>query len=389
MQSSGAHSSERSLNAKIDARAEVNDNIFLTSLEHETVSGVIVTPSLSGVIRETNWETRLRARIKGYKYTDNTLNSNDQYFDLTGRYSAERNIYSLNINHDLASNLSSTSGDFGIVGRRINTKRQSVAPQYSRLLTERLAATLSYTYSDVDFLEAGNTGFTPYVTQTGFVSLAYDLTSRDKLTFSLTGVDYVSRNELVTYQLFMSRVGIDHQFSETTSADFQAGVSRRSSTNRQTQSFDFFGQPITITQEIDAKNRGLVLNAGVTTLLESGQISGRISRDNTSNSFGGLDQVDRLSLNYLEKLSDLWRYTVKARFDNYDSISSGSRNTDRKVFFFDVLVNYAFNRDWSMNASYGFRKIRRFQGENNDITSPQSNRIYVGVTYNFPSLSTF
>ena len=71
------------------------------------------------------------------------------------------------------------------------------------------------------------------------------------------------------------------------------GVSRRNITSLQAQSFDFFGQPITVTQEIDSKDRGLVLDAGITQQLESGQISGRISQDNTTNSFGGLDEINK------------------------------------------------------------------------------------------------
>ena len=68
------------------------------------------------------------------------------------------------------------------------------------------------------------------------------------------------------------------------------------------QTFDFLGNVIVQTQEIDAKNRGLVLDAGVMRLLERGSLDGRISRDNTTDSFGGLNQVDRLTIKYNEKL---------------------------------------------------------------------------------------
>ena len=388
IQAQNTYSSEQSLEADVDARAEINDNIFLTTLPHDTAKGIIVTPSLSGVLKEENWEARLGARIKSHNYSDKNLNSNDQYFDLTGRYLADRNIFSLNVNHDLASSLNSTSNDFGIVARRINTKSQSISPQYTRLLTERLVVSLSYTYSDVDFLEAENTGFTPYITETGSGVLVYDLTEKDKLTISLIAVDYTSRNDLVMYRLFMSRLGVDHKFSETLSMDFLLGVSRRSSTNLQTRSFDFFGQPITLTQEIDAKNRGLVLDVGITKLLEKGQIVGRFSRDNTANSFGGLDQIDRFKINYKNTISALWKYSVSGRYEDISSISSGSRTTDRQIFFFDVATYYSISRNWSANASYSYA-LRRFKSDISDTRAPHSNRVYVGLTYNFPSLSTF
>ena len=109
---SNAYSYEAALQADIDARAEYNDNIFLTSLPHDAVTGIIITPSLSGIIKEENWEAKLRARVRINKYSDDTIDGNDQLFDLTGQYNAQRNIFSLNINHDLDSNLSSTSTDF-------------------------------------------------------------------------------------------------------------------------------------------------------------------------------------------------------------------------------------------------------------------------------------
>ena len=383
-----AYAKEYKLEADVDARAVYDDNIFLTNQLHDSTKGIIVTPALSGVITEENWESELRARLRINKYSDKSLNSNDQFFDLTGRYTAERNIFSLNVKYNLESNISSTSTDFGIVGRRVNRKTQSIAPQYTRLLTERSSLMLSYTYTDVDFLEADNTGFTHYITETGSGSLLYNLTERDELTISLTAVDYTSKNELVTYQLFVSRFGVDHKFSETLSMDFLAGVSRRNSTNLQTQSFDFFEQPITVTQEIDAKNRGLVFDIGVTQQLESGKIEGRIIRDNKTDSFGGLNEVNRFKINYVDEISELWRYQINGRFEDVTSISSGTRTTDRRIFFFESVAYYSISKNWGMNASYRY-VLRRFKSDTSEDRAPHSNRIYVGLTYNFPSLSTF
>lgn len=382
-----AYSKEYSLEADVDARAEYNSNIFLTSQPHDATKGIIITPSLSGVIKERHWEANLNARIKSHNYSDDNLDSNDQYLSLTGQYGAERNIFSLNARYDLASNLNASSSDFGTVGRRVNTKLQSITPQYTRLLTERSALILSYAYTDVDFLEAENTGYTPYITETGSGSLIYDLTEKDKFTFSLQAVDYKSKNELVTYQMFISRFGIDHKFSQTLSADFLVGVSRQSSTNLTTQTFDFFGNVIVQTQEIDVKNRGLVLDAGIKKLLERGSIEGRLSRDNTTDSFGGLNQVDRLIINYSEKLSSLWHYRVNARIEDITSIST-NRNSDRDILFFDTVVSYSIRSNWDANASYRYVQ-RKYKSDTSDNRAPHSNRIYVGLTYNFPSLSTF
>lgn len=378
---------EYRLEAQIDAHAEYIDNIFLTNQAHDSTKGMIITPALSGHIKEQHWEAELRARVRINRYSDHSLNGNDQLFDLTGRYNAERNIFSLNVTHNLDSNLNSTSSDFGIVGRRINRKTQSISPQYTRLLTERSYLTLAYTLSDIDFLEADSFGFTPYITENISGTFFYDLTEKNKLTISLFAVDYTSKNDLVTYQLLMSRFGIEHEFSERLSADFLLGVSRRTSTNLQSNSFDFFGQPVTVTQEIDFNDRGLVLDAGIKWLLETGHIEGRISRDNTTDSFGGLNEVDQYKINYTDRISERWSYNISGRFEDVSAISASSSRNDRELFFFESVAYYSISKAWQVNASYRYI-LRKFKSDVSEDRAPHSNRIYVGLSYNFLPLST-
>jgi len=385
---SDAYSAEYLLESGINLRTVYDDNIFLTDIAHDSVKGIIITPTLSGVIKEKNWESQLSAKIRSHTYSDDTLDTNDQFFDLTGRYNAERNIFSLNYNYAFDSNLNSTSTDFGIAGRRVNRKVQSLTPQYTRLLTERSAVSASYSYADVDYLEAEATGYTPYVSESGSLSLIYNLTENDEVTIGFQIVDYTSKNDLITYQLYTSRVGIDHKFSEILSADFMVGASRQNTTNLSTQTFDFFGNTIVQTQEIDYENRGFVLDAGIRQQLESGVFTGRISRNNVTNSFGGLDRVDQLKINFSEKLSSTWSYTLAGRFEDITSISSGTRTTDRDALFFESIINYSITEKWKANASYRYIQ-RKFKSDTTNDRAPHSNRIYLGLTYNFPTLSTF
>lgn len=388
LQITDANSREWLVESSIDTRAEYNDNIFLTSEPHDSVTGLIITPSLAGVIREKNWEAKLKAKIKSNHYSDQNLNSNDQFFTLAGNYNENRNIFSLGANYTLDSNLNAESTDFGITGKRVNRKIQSISPQYTRLLTERLMLTFLYTYSDVSYLEAENTAYIPYITNTGQASLVYNLTEKNHFTYSLQAVDYASKDNMVTYQLFVSRIGVDHRFSELLSTDFLFGISRRNSTNLNTQTFDFFGNIITSSQEVDTKNRGLVYDAGITQLLETGSIRGRVSRNDTTNSFGGLNQVDQVTVAYEKKLSSLWRYTLDGRYEIVTAIGASNQNSDRDVFGFTTKAYYTITRDWVFNASYRYI-IRKFKSDTSDNKAPDSNSLYVGLTYNFPSLSTF
>lgn len=383
-----ALSNERLLEASINSRVLYDDNLFLTTAEHDAVTGIIITPSLTGIIKEENWEAKLNTSLKFNEYSDRSTGNNGQFFDLTGRYNVERNSFSLNVNHDLDNNLNSGSTDFGIAGRRVDRKTQSVTSGYTRSISERLILALSYTYSDVDYLNAENTNFTPSFTNIGSVSLQYALTEKDLLSLSWQALDYTRKDNLGEVQLFDLLFGLDHKFSEVLSTNFKLGASRRNSTNRQTQIVNFFGQIALQPLEIDVRTRGLLLDAGLTQLLERGQLEGRISRDNTTNSFGGVDQVDRFTLNYDEKLSLLWSYDLSARYEDISSISSSGSATDRNTINLEAKIYYSINLNWRAVASYRYSQ-RRFKSDTSDSRAPHSNRIYIGLTYNFPSLSTF
>lgn len=382
------HAKQWSLETDVDAGVLYNDNIFMSSGTHDAVSGVIITPTLSGIVKEQHWQANLDAMFQQQYYSDHTLDGSDQFFSLGGQYNAERNIFSLTAKYDLGSNLNSTSTDFGIAGRRINTIEQSVTPQYTRLINERMALTLSYAYTDIDFEDAERTPYTPYITQSGSVSLIYNLTEKNRLTLSVQGVDYQSQNNLITYKLYTSNIGLEHEFSETLSTNISLGVSRQKATNLTTQTFDFFGQPVTVTQALDSENRSSVYNGAITKLLENAKIEGGISRNIRSNSFGGLDRVDQLRLEYSGNISSLWRYAIRSNYQDIKSSNTGGNSLSRELFTFETKIYYSFSTNWNLNASYRY-SARKYKSDTSGERAPHSNRLYIGLSYNFPSISTF
>ena len=213
------------------------------------------------------------------------------------------------------------------------------------------------------------------------------MTEKDKINFILQATDYISKDEGFEYQLFVTRIGIEHAFTELWSGDFTIGGSRRNATNRITQTLDFFGQPVTLTQETDFSDNGYVLDASAGRKSETSSFSVRISRDNVPNSFGGLNVVDTLAFSFGQRLTELWRYTIDARYEEIDAVAAQTRSTDREVLFFEPRIFYTIGRNWIVNASYRYIQ-RRFKTDTSD-TAPHSNRIYIGMTYNLQDISTF
>lgn len=384
-----SYSSEKLLEASVSTWIEYNDNIFLTTSSHDAVSSLIITPSLSGIIKEQNWQVKLNSQLRINQYSDHNLDSNGQLFNLSGQYNAERNIFSLSVDHDLITSLSTISTDFGLSNEIIKRKTQSITPQYTRFLTKRLVLTLSYSYSNAEYLDIeDDTRFISSYTETGSSALRYNLTEKDQVSLNFQAVDYTRQDKLGDIQLFDVNVGFDHDFSQTLSMNLAVGVSRRNSTNLQTTALDFFGTIITIPQEINTKTRGSTLNLGVEQLLEVGSISGRVSRSATTNSFGGLNETDKVVIKYDERLSSLWRYAISASYADTISVSAATTSIDREVLFLEAKTHYSLTQDWNMSLSYRYRQ-RKFKNVSSTGETPDSNRLQIGLTYNLPPLSTF
>ena len=86
------HAKEWSLETDIEAGALYNDNIFLTTRPHDAVYGIIIKPTISGIVKEKHWQAKLNAMVNSQTYSDHTLDGNDQFFNLVGQYNEERNI---------------------------------------------------------------------------------------------------------------------------------------------------------------------------------------------------------------------------------------------------------------------------------------------------------
>ncbi len=382
------YSGEKLLETSVSARTEYNDNVFLTTLPHDAVSSIVITPSLSGIVKEQNWQVKLKSQLRLNQYSNHSLDSNEQLFDLSGQYNAERNIFSIGLGHNLVSSLNTISTDFGLSSQRVKRKTESISPQYRSLLTERLVLTLSYTYSDTEYLDIkDDTRFVSSYTETGTGALRYNLTEKDQVSINFQAIDYTRKDKLGDIQLFDVNIGFNHKFSEALSLDLAIGASRRDSTNLQTSVLDFFGTTILVPQEINTETRGSTFNLELNKLLETGSVGVKLNRNTTTNSFGGLDEKDKLVIKYDHKFSRIWTSSIVVSYEDSASISTATVSTDREIVFFQAQTYYSFSRNLNMSISYSYNQ-RKFKNLSTSDT-PHSNQLQLGLSYNLPTFSTF
>jgi len=381
------NAAEWSLNSNIQARYEYNDNIFLTLQPHESVSNVVIQPDIKFRAEEKNWVTMLEARLRSNNYSDSNLDSHNQHYLADGSYKRERDTYSIKGSYDLNSSLDIESNDFGLSRVRVNRTTTNISPSYSRMLTERLLVSLGYTIMESKYDDSVSTDFVSYEAEIASASLAYNLSERDKFNTSVQYTDYMSLNGLSEYQLLTSRMGLSRNFAENFTADFQIGTSVRDAINRSTSTIDFFGTTISLVQESVSSNRGYVLDAGFVYKSDEWAFSGRLGRDNVTNSYGGVNEADTLKFDYNRRLTDRWGYGLIGKYEKTEAIISSISFSDSRSLTVNASINYALAMDWKITASW--RYLEREFTTQNQTNVPRSNTIYLGMTYNFSEVSTF
>jgi len=382
------YATEWAVESRVTSNVSYNDNIFMTTQPHDGVTGVLISPSAKFLAREANWETGIVTKLKSNSYSDSNLDSNDIFFGLKNRMQSEKNSYSLNGNYDLNSSLDTESDEFGIVGRRVKSRRWNISPEYSRQMTERMNVSFVYSHFDINLKDAELTGLVSSASDSLSTAFGYKITEVSQFSTVIQFSNYEQDSGSFKYDQVMVRTGLTHQFSENFSSNFLIGISETDSTSRfALPPFYFFGTIINRTVETDFSSTSLVLDAGFDMLFEAGSFAGSITRDSRTDSFGSLNDVSTIRLNMNQSITKIWRYTLLVKYEIIESVSSNTSFSDREYLQFQPTLSYRLYRDWRMTASY--RYIRREFKNSNTSNTPDSNMISVGLVYNFPSISTF
>ncbi|MCW8923422.1 MAG: hypothetical protein OQK69_07305 [Gammaproteobacteria bacterium] len=376
---------ETSVESGVSARFEYNDNLFLTSDTQESVSSMVVTPNVQLLTEDDNWEAFLSLKLKSSLYSEDAYNATDQFYEAAAKYESERNVYAVNAEYSLDSNLNSESDAFGVVGYKVDESRWSITPEYTRLLTERLSLALTYNYTESDFDDIANN--VSYQTNTVMGKATYNLSERSEFNFLLISTDYESKDGIYEYQIFNSMIGLTHKFDETLTIDYSIGSTSIGSNTFNTQAIDFFGQTVVASQVVDSNDTGFVFDVGV----DVGWLTARASKSTSTDSFGRVNDTDEIDLYFRYQMTELVRLVFRANYSDIeqlgDSISVGSY--DRTIAFYEPILKVRLAKNLNVIASYRYTVDDYVDTQTSNSSSQDSNILYVGVSYDFPSLPVF
>ena len=83
-------------------------------------------------------------------------------------------------------------------------------------------------------------------------------------------------------------------------------------------------------------------------------VSAGISRDDVTNSYGGLNEVSTVRFKFDQNITSLWRYNIGARYEKIDAVSFAAATTNRDTVFFEPQLFYTIDRHWRASASYRY-----------------------------------
>jgi len=374
----GAHASDFLLESEINARITYDDNVSNTVVNEESSSIYTITPKIKLNYHSDNWESAMNAHVAATSYSDKYKDHLDGHLDFETAYKNNRSIYSIMGGYDKYSNLAAEDNLIGLSTEQIDTEKLTLAPEYTHLLTERASISLAYSYSDVT--QSKNLGqYLPYETQSAIGEVGYKLSQKSDLSLVLMAMDYTSENNIVDYQFLSSKIGIAHRFSEMITGKLFIGANTTDIATRSSQSFVFFGSTVTGTQAVESSEAGEILEASI----DAKWIEVSASRDTVSNSYGGLDQTDKLHTKLRMQVTPLIGITLSLDRVKVDEVNDNVLDYSRTYTKIVPAMNFSVAHNLKLRAEYIFTK-----SEYNNLSQGQRDRskFAVNLTYNFPSI---
>ncbi|MCK5604503.1 DUF560 domain-containing protein [Candidatus Pacearchaeota archaeon] len=367
-----------SLESEVNARATYDDNVRFPA-DGESASIFMIMPKMKLAYESDSWETAINARASGTTYSSAFQDQIDSYIDIGTAYKDDRDIYSVSVGYDNHSNRTTDTNFLGVTPDQVERRTITLAPTYTRLLTERASLSLTYSYANEHYKSNSSGVLLPFETQTATGVMAYNLSQKSELIFEVYMTDYESENKISEYQITGAKIGIEHKFSKMISGKIFAGMNERDFVTRSSQNFPFSGSTITGTQAVETSSNGAIFEAAI----DMKWVELQASRDTVVNSIGGLDQTDNASVKFRMQVTPLIGITLLIKKEEINELNNNVIDQSRTYSSIIPAMTFSLARNLSLRAEYirGEQEVLGTQG-----LSSKYNRFSVNLKYNFPTI---
>jgi len=397
-------SAEWSIEPRLDLTAGYNDNIRLTTADHDSVWETAVTPRVKFGTAEENWGLHGNARASVRRFfggegreDNDLLDREDYYFKTDAYHRGERSEFTGLIDLARDSTLDSELDDTGnVVDDRATRFRKTISPGWSYSLTELMRVNANYSFTAVDFSDdPGVDDNIEYDYHVFSGSLTRQFTPKVQATLSSSYSMYQPETNFDSNTLSV-QIGIRRNFTETLTTDWLAGMRRTESDTGELAPSGFCvgadpgakfpnctgGFPVVTGVDVvkdDDTDTGTVFSASITKLLESGKLSLSANRTSTPSSDGELLDTTRFIFNGEHRFTETLRTSLRAEYSNIEVIARASLNPrgDRDLYRIIPRISWRFQREWEIAGQYEYAK----EEQDNVSKDATRNAVYLTLSY--------
>ena len=385
---------EWSAEPRISLRTGYNDNILLTTAEHDSVWETDLIPAVKFGVEKENQGLFGDASASIRRFTGGSgsessgnLDREDYYLKTNAYHNTPRNSFKANLDYSQDSLQDSELDQTGNVISQLATReRITLGPSWETALNERTRLELGFQYTDVSYSDdPGVTDLVTYNYDVFSSSLIHQLSPRDQATLSASYSSFKPDTDLNSDTLSI-QAGISRNFSETLVASFLAGV-RETTSDSITGTcilpiFTFpnclFGVQSISTEE--NKTTGSVFSFSISKTLETGSLGMAISRATNPSSQGDLLDTTRFILSGEHKFTEKLTSSLRLEYtENETIVNKAGLEPDQsteKFYRIQPKLSWQWQREWVLAGQYEYA-----ENENSNSATATRNAFYLTLTY--------
>lgn len=383
---------------------EFHDNIFITTLPHDDVTGQKLASRFDFGVREATWDIRGTAEFRIGRYSKEELDSENGFFKASSRFNTDRDSFRIDLSttDDSALTGDQVDADTGLVRGQVDRKTEVIAPSWTRSLTERSQLHIGYQLTDVSYEHGQSVRLFDYEQEGLTAQLLYQWSERLQLSLTAGRSEY-----RVPYTGYNSdsrfyQTGLTHRFSET----FDWGVTFG---KRETEIDQMgLGCPADTSYYYAGSFFGYLcqLPSGVLEPLRPVTFSSRGSGETYNVNLDKRFELTRVNLNFgrridptgsstevetdsvafrLERPIRSTRLTVSLALEGFKARSIGgyAANTDRDYYRAEPRLQWKMTEHWTLDASYRYTHQKYLT----QAEAADANSVYLTVGYRWPRLA--
>ena len=386
-----AYSAEWKVEPNLRFSAGYNDNLRLSSTSDKTSTGeaTFAPSAVFSVATPTSGANgTLRFDFRRFE-ADSSLNDNNVRFTSNIFHNLEQSRLSLNLGVVNDTTLDSQLDTTGIALNRINRQSLSARPEWSHSFNARSSMSMNYSYRNIQYENAKNSGLTDSTVNGASISLNHALNERSQASITLSGTQSDNDNNVESTNLNLQG-GASYQLSDTWTASLFMGI-RRTEVNFSRNSSIFVFSPIDntiiasfpLTRDVSNKTRGLTFNASIKKTWLRGDIAFSAAQA-INNDISGQPIVTtsfRPTAHY--RFSETLSGALNLQYSTSKADTNLSSSLDQASFQVTSSLNWNVTNFWSLSGSYRYRK-QTFDNLSDDAVQ---NIVSLALTYKWPRIS--